>query len=160
MNFKKYLNISTGRVWYNPYNEYYSDKRSLIWGWDEDVFLKNTFAQAYYTKDKGFIRDIKLSMLLNEIPECLKVLDIIKEYPPIATAISPAFNLTYKSDNNSLFIYSVAIATHNKLIINPERDYIIHSITNIGIRYSEIPKLDWMIPIDEKRNIQFQKLGI
>lgn len=88
MKFENYLDIN--------YVEYTSDKRHFVWGWDEDIFYKNIFAQAYFYKNQQFMRDIKLSILLNQIPNYIQdIFEIIDRNKPLLTALKPAFMLTY-----------------------------------------------------------------
>jgi hypothetical protein len=161
MKFEKYLNID--------YNQDHPNGKGFVWGWDPDTFWWNTFAVAYFSKNIEFIRDIKLSILFNQMPDYISsILSKIEENPPIITSIYPALNLTYNSSNTPNHItlnnYSVAIQPYKEIVIDPKLDWVIHSITPVGdsvlIRYSQLPKLDWMIPTNEKRSIQLQKNGI
>lgn len=159
-DFDKYLQID-----YNTY-QHMSSSKSFVWGWDLDIFLKNTFAHAYFSRNTKFIRDIKLSILLDQLPDFyIHIINLVDKNPPIATAILPSFHLNYLY-YNKLNIQTVIIKTSNKIEIDPQNDWIIHSFGDFDtyngyyFRYAIVPKMNWCMPTEVKRDIQLKKLGI
>lgn len=161
MNFEKYLDID--------YSNYPTDKKSFVWGYDEDIFLKNTFAQAFLTKNIEFLREIKLSVILTDYPlEVVNFLEKIRKNPPLVTSIVPVICLGYDNSGSKQILQfsnrNVCVELHKTLEVQPENDWILHSIILLDgeyyIRYKEVARENWLIPIDIKRDIQLQKINI